>query len=111
MTDEQIKSRFAEAGDFVTRTLRCGGNPLYAYYIDGLTSGGDISEYVFKPVSENLSGSMEVHRMELIEKLKKQLSEEYGIHSDQELMDAIAHQKPIDIGVFVKEVNGIEKAS
>lgn len=31
--------------------------------------------------------------MELIEKLKKQLSEEYGIHSDQELMDAIAHQK------------------
>ena len=24
--------------------------------------------------------------MELIEKLKKQLSEEYGIHSDQELM-------------------------
>lgn len=47
--------------------------------------------------------------MELIEKLKKQLSEEYGIHSDQELMDAIAHQKPIDIGVFVKEVNGIEK--
>ena len=50
MTDEQIKSRFAEAGDFVTRTLRCGGNPLYAYYIDGLTSGGDISEYVFKPI-------------------------------------------------------------
>lgn len=49
--------------------------------------------------------------MELIEKLKKQLSEEYGIHSDQELMDAMAHQKPIDIGVFVKEVNGIEKAS
>lgn len=29
--------------------------------------------------------------MELIEKLRKQLSEEYGIHSDQELMDAIAH--------------------
>ena len=49
--------------------------------------------------------------MELIEKLKKQLSEEYGTHSDQELMDAIAHQKPIDIGVLVKEVNGIEKAS
>ena len=43
MTDEQIKSRFAEAGDFVTRTLRCDGNTLYAYYIDGLTSGGDIS--------------------------------------------------------------------
>ena len=56
MTDEQIKSRFAEAGDFVTRPLRCDGNTLYAYYIDGLTSGGDISEYVFRPISENLSG-------------------------------------------------------
>lgn len=31
--------------------------------------------------------------MELIEKLRKQLSEEYGIHSDQELMDAIAHDR------------------
>ena len=49
--------------------------------------------------------------MELIEKLKKQLSEEYGIHSDQELMDAIAHQKPIDIGVFVKEVTRIITAA
>lgn len=33
--------------------------------------------------------------MELIEKLRKQLSEEYGIHSDQELMDAIAHLNEI----------------
>ena len=33
MTDEQIKSQFAEAGDFVTRTLRCDGNTLHAYYI------------------------------------------------------------------------------
>lgn len=41
--------------------------------------------------------------MELIEKLKKQLSEEYGIHSDQELMDAIAHQKPIDIAAILNE--------
>ena len=49
--------------------------------------------------------------MELIEKLKKQLSEEYGIHSDQELMDAIAPQNPLDRGVFVKEVNGMETAS
>lgn len=58
MTDERIRGAFEGAGDFVARTLRCGGNTLYAYYIDGLTSGGDISEYVFKPISENLSGSM-----------------------------------------------------
>ena len=43
--------------------------------------------------------------MELIEKLKKQLSEEYGIHSDQELMDAIAHQKPIYSGDNADGVN------
>ena len=42
----------------MTRTLRCDGNTLYAYYIDGLTSGGDISEYVFRPISENLSGNL-----------------------------------------------------
>lgn len=48
--------------------------------------------------------------MELIEILRKRLSEEYGINSDQELMDAIAHQKPVDIGVFVREADGVEKA-
>lgn len=58
MTDAQIRSRFAGAGDFVARTLRCGGSTVYAYYIDGLTSGGDIAEYVFKPISENLSGTL-----------------------------------------------------
>lgn len=48
--------------------------------------------------------------MELIEKLRKQLSKEYGINSDQELLDAIEKQKPIDIGIFVKEMPEIEKA-
>ena len=76
---------------------------------DGKLDHGEEEE--LKKIVACLSDFAEVHRMELIEKLKKQLSEEYGIHSDQELMDAIAHQKPIDIGVFVKEVNGIEKAS
>lgn len=58
MTDKQIRAIFEGAGDFVARTLRCGGDILYAYYIDGLTSGGDIAEYVFKPISENLTGSL-----------------------------------------------------
>ena len=58
MTDERIRGAFADAADFVARTLRCGGSTLYAYYIDGLTSGGAISEYVFKPIAEHLSGSM-----------------------------------------------------
>ena len=57
MTDSQISRRFQGAGDFIRRELRCGAHLLYAYAIDGLTSGGDISEYVFKPISEQLAGN------------------------------------------------------
>lgn len=56
MTDENIRSRFAGAGDFIARELTCGTHTLYAYAIDGLTSGGDMSEYILKPISENLTG-------------------------------------------------------
>lgn len=56
MTDANIRSIFDGAGDFNTRTLRCGQFTLRAYAIDGLTSGGDISEYVFKPIMEQLRG-------------------------------------------------------
>ena len=52
MSDESIKQIFDGAGDFNCRKIKCCGNILYAYAIDGLTSGGDISEYVFKPIME-----------------------------------------------------------
>ena len=54
MTDETIKALFDGADDFETRTLRQGEGTLYAYYIDGLTSGSDIAEYIFKPISDAL---------------------------------------------------------
>ncbi len=57
LTNENIRKIFAGAGDFETRTLQCGEFTLYAYAIDGLTSGGDTSEYVFKPIMEQLTGS------------------------------------------------------
>lgn len=57
MTDQQIRSRFADAGDFIVRELDCQGFTLYAYAIDGLVSGGDMSEYILKPISENLRGT------------------------------------------------------
>ena len=61
LTDANIRAIFRDAADFNVRELRCGDFPLYAYAIDGLTSGGDISEYIIKPISENLSGiSMKV---------------------------------------------------
>ena len=56
MTDANICAIFKGAGDFNVRTLNCGGYNLYAYAIDGLTSGADISEYVFQPAVENLIG-------------------------------------------------------
>ena len=56
LTDENIRKIFSEAGDFNTRILECNGYTLYAYSIDGLTSGRDISEYIFKPIMENLTG-------------------------------------------------------
>ena len=57
MTDQQIREQFECAEDFIVRELSCGGDTLYAYAIDGLVSGGDMSEYVLKPISDNLTGA------------------------------------------------------
>ncbi len=56
LTDRDIRALFGNAGDFVTRELTCQGLTLYAYAIDGLTSGADTSEYVFKPFADHLTG-------------------------------------------------------
>lgn len=57
LTDENIRAIFDGAGDFVIRPLRVGPWQLMSYAIDGLTSGGDTSEYVMKPLSENVQGA------------------------------------------------------
>lgn len=54
LTDENICSIFDGAGDFNRRTITCSGYILYAYSIDGLVSGADISEYVFQPIMQTL---------------------------------------------------------
>lgn len=60
ITDENIRAIFAGAGDFCVRKLRCGEFTLYAYAIDGLTSGSAASDYIIKPISQQLTGrSME----------------------------------------------------
>ena len=56
LSDTNIRRIFNGAADFNIRTLRCGHFTLYAYAIDGLTSGNDISEYIIKPIMEQLSG-------------------------------------------------------
>lgn len=57
LTDEKIRNVFRDAADFNIRPLRCGEHILYTYAIDGLTSGADISEYIVKPIAEQLSGA------------------------------------------------------
>lgn len=56
LTDENIRSVFAGAGDFYVRELHCGEFTLFAYAIDGLVSGGDISDFVLKPIAQELHG-------------------------------------------------------
>lgn len=56
MTDTEITAKFGDTADLIRRELRCGAFTLYAYAIDGLVSGGDMSDYIFKPLSENLTG-------------------------------------------------------
>lgn len=54
VNDGNIRHIFRDAGDFIPRTLQCGDFLLYAYAIDGLVSGGDISESIFRPIAEIL---------------------------------------------------------
>ena len=55
VTNHNIRKLFQGAGDFVYRPIQCGPFTLYTYAIDGLTSGADASEYIFKPITEHLS--------------------------------------------------------
>ena len=56
MTDAAISARFEGAGDFIRRELHCGQFKLYAYAIDGLVSGADAAENIFRPIALNLQG-------------------------------------------------------
>ena len=44
--------------------------------------------------------------MSRVEEMRKYLLEEYGIHNDKELDDALKKLKPIDIGIFVSKPMG-----
>ena len=56
LSDIRITQIFQGAGDFVRRVVTCQGHTFYAYIIDGLVSGSDASEYIFRPISSHLSG-------------------------------------------------------
>jgi len=56
LNDQNISNIFREAGDFIRRELWCGGQRLYAYAIDGLIAAAAASDYVVKPITEQLKG-------------------------------------------------------
>lgn len=56
MTDSNICHVFRDAADFTRRQLTCGEHTLYAYAIDGLIAAAYASDYVLKPIVQNLSG-------------------------------------------------------
>ena len=47
-----LAARFAGAADFETRKVISGGNELDIFFLDGLTSGGDIADFIVRPLSE-----------------------------------------------------------
>lgn len=70
MTDQQIKDLFAGASDFETRTLRSGSAVLHAYFIDGLVTSSFISDYIFKPITQELPENLaEAYREALAGKI------------------------------------------
>ena len=56
LTDKNICYIFRNAADFMRRELRCQEYTLYAYAIDGLIASAYASDYIFKPIVQNLSG-------------------------------------------------------
>lgn len=56
MTDREIRDVFGDCEDLNVRQLHCCGRTLYAYAIDGLISGSTVSEYIFRPIADRLTG-------------------------------------------------------
>lgn len=56
VTDGNIQKIFRGAGDFYRRKLQCGDHTLYVYMIDGLVSGSDASDYIIRPIAQELRG-------------------------------------------------------
>lgn len=48
--------------------------------------------------------------MDLVEKLRKRLKDEFGIETDEDLQNAIRRHKPVDLGIFVTPYKGDEDA-
>ena len=54
LTDANISHIFHDAADFIRRELKCGDLTVYAYAIDGLIASAYASDYIFKPITQQL---------------------------------------------------------
>lgn len=54
LSNENICNIFDGAADFIHRDLCCGKHKIYAYAIDGLIAAAYASDYVIKPIIQNL---------------------------------------------------------
>ncbi|MBR5529764.1 MAG: spore germination protein [Oscillospiraceae bacterium] len=54
LTDQNISYIFRDAADFIRRELKCGAMTVYAYAIDGLIASAYASDYIFKPIVQQL---------------------------------------------------------
>ena len=54
-----VEQIFGQAADFVARPMKLGDVSVTAFFIDGLTSGSEIAEYVLQPISQVLHGTEE----------------------------------------------------
>ena len=68
LTDRNIRGIFGGTDDLIVRELCCGSNTLYAYAIDGLISSADASDYIIKPITQQLTGETpeELYRAALL---------------------------------------------
>jgi spore germination protein KA len=59
LQDSQVRGVFTQAADFVARDLRCAGQDIHLYMIDGLVAITSVSEQVVRPLSYCGERSME----------------------------------------------------
>ena len=57
ITEAHVEQVFQGAADLVIRPLQLGPVRATAYYIDGLTSGSEIADFVLHPISQKLRGT------------------------------------------------------
>ena len=57
ITAQNVKAVFAGAADLVIRPLQLQTVTATAFFIDGLTSGSEIAEFILQPLTQRLSGT------------------------------------------------------